>query len=51
MDKIVNLLEFEEVYEGVKEEIIKESEEKGNVWDKIVQKPYNYTLLNKRALS
>ena len=51
MDKIVNLLEFEEDCEGVKEKIIEAGEEKGNDLDIIVQTPSNSTSLNKRALS
>ena len=39
MDKIVNLLEFEEGCEGVKEEIIDAGEEKGNNLAIIVHTP------------
>ena len=51
MDKIVNLLEFKEDCEGVKEEIIDASEEKGNDLAIIVHTPSNSTSLNKRDLS
>ena len=51
MDKIVNLLEFEEDCEEVEEEIIEAGEEKGNVLATIVHTPSNSTLVNKRSLS
>ena len=51
MDKIVNLLEFEEDCEGLEEEIIEVGEEKGNELDIIVQTPSNSTFLNKMNLS
>ena len=50
MDKIINLLEFEEDCEGLKEEIIEAGEEKGNELAIIVQTPSNYTSVNKRGL-
>ena len=51
MDKIVNLLEFEENCEGVKEEIIEFVDKKGNKLAIIVETPSNSTSVNKRALS
>ena len=50
MDKIINLLEFEEDCEGLKEEIIEAGEEKGNELAIIAQTPSNSTSLNKRNL-
>ena len=51
MDKIVNLLQFEEDCEGVKEEIIDVGEEKGNDLAIIAHTSSNSTSLNKRDLS
>ena len=50
MDKIVNLLEFEEDCEGVKEKIIEAGEWKGDYLDLTVQTPSSSTSVNKRAL-
>ena len=50
MEKIVNLLEFEEDCEGVKEEIIDAGEEKGNDLAIIAHTSSNSTSLNKRDL-